>query len=158
MRTKLQRPGVGVCFAVVGAAALPMAAAFVLLPFGGYRFNVKTSRLRANSAVAQGTSGAVVDKAEPAVRARAVESYGKLPLSFEANEGQTDRCVKFLSRGSGYSLFLTGNEAVLALKSHQRSAVSGQQYIVVAQGWVGWLAQTSPLGLRIFQGCYYRVR
>src|SRR5208282_4973636 len=29
--------------------------------------------------------------------------------------GQTDARVKFLSRGSGYSLFLTGNEAVLAL-------------------------------------------
>ena len=43
-------------------------------------------------------------------------SYGKLPMSFEANRGQSDRRVKFLARGSGYSLFLTGNEAVLALK------------------------------------------
>jgi pimeloyl-ACP methyl ester carboxylesterase len=43
------------------------------------------------------------------------EAYGKLPLSFEANKGQTDSRVKFLSRGSGYSLFLTSNEAVLAL-------------------------------------------
>jgi len=45
-----------------------------------------------------------------------VEAYGKLPLSFELNKGQTDSQVRFLSRGSGYSLFLTGNEAVLALK------------------------------------------
>jgi hypothetical protein len=45
-----------------------------------------------------------------------LESYGKLPLSFEINQGQTDSQVKFLSRGSGYSLFLTGNEAVLALR------------------------------------------
>ena len=44
-----------------------------------------------------------------------LESYGKLPLSFEANHGQTDRQVKFLSRGSGYSLFLTANETVLSL-------------------------------------------
>jgi uncharacterized repeat protein (TIGR01451 family) len=42
-------------------------------------------------------------------------AYGQLPLSFEANAGQTDKRVKFLSRGSGYSLFLTPNEAVLAL-------------------------------------------
>jgi hypothetical protein len=42
-------------------------------------------------------------------------SYGKLPLSFEANQGQSDRQVKFLSRGSGYSLFLTDSAAVLAL-------------------------------------------
>src|SRR5271170_3364486 len=42
-------------------------------------------------------------------------NYGKLPLSFEANQGQTDPQVKFLSRGSGYSLFLTNSAAVLAL-------------------------------------------
>jgi hypothetical protein len=51
-----------------------------------------------------------------AAQASLVESYGKLPLSFEINKGQTDSAVKFLSRGSGYSLFLTGNEAVLALR------------------------------------------
>ncbi len=41
--------------------------------------------------------------------------YGELPLSFEPNQGQSDRRVKFLSRGNGYSLFLTATEAVLAL-------------------------------------------
>ncbi len=46
---------------------------------------------------------------------RALDRYGKLPLSFEANRGQTDRRVKFLSRASGYSLFLTGDEAVFEL-------------------------------------------
>src|SRR3989454_6016770 len=46
---------------------------------------------------------------------RLAETYGKLPLSFEANHGQTDRRVKFLSRGRGYSLFLTSNETVLSL-------------------------------------------
>ncbi len=47
---------------------------------------------------------------------RAAASYGKLPLSFEINQGQTDPRVKFLSRGNGYTLFLTGNEAVLSLQ------------------------------------------
>ena len=42
-------------------------------------------------------------------------SYGKLPLSFEANQGQSDPQAKFQSRGNGYSLFLTDKEAVLAL-------------------------------------------
>jgi beta-propeller repeat-containing protein len=47
---------------------------------------------------------------------RIVESYGKLPLSFEANLGQTSSPVKFLSRGQGYTLFLTRRaEAVLVL-------------------------------------------
>ena len=42
-------------------------------------------------------------------------SYGRLPLTFEANTGQTDPAVKFLSRGPGYTLFLTPTEAVLGL-------------------------------------------
>ncbi len=42
-------------------------------------------------------------------------NYGKLPLSFEANQGQADPQVRCLSHGSGYSLFLTDSAAVLAL-------------------------------------------
>jgi uncharacterized repeat protein (TIGR01451 family) len=41
--------------------------------------------------------------------------YGGLPLIFEANTGQMDPVVKFLSRGPGYTLFLTPTEAALAL-------------------------------------------
>lgn len=55
----------------------------------------------------------------PARQAKVIESYGKLPLSFEANHGQTDGQVKFLSRTSGYTLFLTGDEAVLALRGNK---------------------------------------
>src|SRR5580658_757921 len=39
-------------------------------------------------------------------------SYGKLPLRFEENVGQTDSQVRYISRGSGYTLFLTSGEAV----------------------------------------------
>ncbi len=42
------------------------------------------------------------------------DSYGKLPLSFETNAGQTARDVNFLARGNGYRLFLTAEEAILA--------------------------------------------
>jgi beta-propeller repeat-containing protein len=41
-------------------------------------------------------------------------TYGRLPLSFEPNHGQTDARVKFLSRASGYTLFVTAEEAVFA--------------------------------------------
>jgi Big-like domain-containing protein/beta-propeller repeat-containing protein/all-beta uncharacterized protein/S-layer family protein len=44
------------------------------------------------------------------------ESFGKLPMSFEPNVGQVDSCVRFLSRGRGYTIFLTSRGAVLALK------------------------------------------
>jgi hypothetical protein len=46
----------------------------------------------------------------------AKQAYGNLSLSFQANRGQVDPRVKFLLRGPGYSLFLTTQEAVLALR------------------------------------------
>src|SRR5271170_4708430 len=42
-------------------------------------------------------------------------NYGALPLSFTANQGQADKSVNFLAKGQGYGLYLTANEAVLAL-------------------------------------------
>jgi len=61
---------------------------------------------------------------ELAKRAQLAESYGRLPLSFEVNDGQTDNQVKFLSRGQGYTLFLTSSEAVLAT-TVQKSVAQG---------------------------------
>jgi len=55
-------------------------------------------------------------------------SYGKLPLSFEANRGQTAPEVKFTARGRGYSLFLTGTEAVLAFNRQPAEASSGSSH------------------------------
>ena len=43
-------------------------------------------------------------------------AYGKLPLSFEVNQGQTAPDVRFLAHGQGYQLFLTSQEAVLTLR------------------------------------------
>ena len=63
-------------------------------------------------------SSAKIVKAD---KPQVVENYGKLPLAFEANQGQTDSRVDFLSRGSGYTLFLTPTEAVLSLSSPQSS-------------------------------------
>ena len=56
-------------------------------------------------------------KTASAKKTQLSQDYGKLPLSFEANAGQTDASVKFLSRGSGYSLYLRADEAVLALNN-----------------------------------------
>ena len=42
--------------------------------------------------------------------------YGQMPLLFEENKGQTDRAAKFVSRGSGYTLYLTEREAVIQLR------------------------------------------
>ncbi len=50
-----------------------------------------------------------------AAPARITQVYAKTPLRFEANSGQADARVKFLSRGLGYTIFLTPTEAVLSL-------------------------------------------
>ncbi len=57
-------------------------------------------------------------------------SYGKLPVSFEANQGQTDSQVNFLSRGRGYSLFLTPSSAVISLsRSKLNPDVNSERFI-----------------------------
>jgi hypothetical protein len=52
---------------------------------------------------------------KPAVSATPVNTYGQLPLAFESNSGQTDPRVKFIARGSGYTVFITSAEMVLRL-------------------------------------------
>src|ERR1039458_10721387 len=64
---------------------------------------------------------------DPKAQARILDGYGKLPLSFEANHGQADARVKFLSRTGGYTLFLTGDEAVLAWSGKQTKKSSPQK-------------------------------
>lgn len=49
-----------------------------------------------------------------------LEAYGRLPMTFEKNQGQSDPSVKFLAHGQGYALFLTDNEAILSLKGRQQ--------------------------------------
>src|SRR6266849_5648817 len=65
-------------------------------------------------------------QADPKAQAKILDSYGKLPLSFEANHGQADGRVKFLSRTGGYTLFLTGDEAVLAMRGKKAKKSSPQ--------------------------------
>jgi uncharacterized repeat protein (TIGR01451 family) len=47
-------------------------------------------------------------------------SYGRLPLTFEKNVGQTGEEVEFLARGRGYTLFLTPQETVLSLRRGEK--------------------------------------
>src|SRR5256885_2507625 len=62
------------------------------------------------------SSSIALAKQTAAVKPQLIEKYGKIPLSFEQNQGQAEAAVKFLSRGQGYSLFLLSDKAVLTLK------------------------------------------
>lgn len=50
-------------------------------------------------------------------RAAVLSAGGRLPLSFEVNQGQTEPQVQFLTRWLGHQLFLTPSEAVLMLRT-----------------------------------------
>jgi hypothetical protein len=66
--------------------------------------------------IAQSQSApALAPAGTPAAQARILEAYGKLPLSFEQNAGQSDARVRFLARGERYTVFLTGDSAVIRL-------------------------------------------
>lgn len=73
-------------------------------------------------------SASVSEKQAARQKAAADSSYGNLPLSFEANRGQSERGVKFLSHGPGYSVSLTSSSMVLATRgsSSSRSRKSKQ--------------------------------
>jgi hypothetical protein len=78
---------------------------------------------------------------------RIQESYGKLPLSFEVNQGQTDPAVKFLSRGQGYGLFLKQNEAILALTRDGKGMDAQATATLLHMRLVGAKAKPTIVGL-----------
>jgi hypothetical protein len=62
------------------------------------------------------------------------------PLDFEINQGQTDPRVAFLSRGSGYTLFLTADGAVMRLappRPGRHNAAPAGRAAVVMMTWLG---------------------
>src|SRR5438445_2721836 len=79
-------------------------------------------------------------------QARVSEAYGKLPLHFEPNRGQTHDDVRFLSRGPGYGLYLTADEAVLVLKRPDA------QSVVVHMGFAGAALKSRVSGLEELPG------
>ncbi|HEY7124507.1 MAG TPA: SBBP repeat-containing protein [Ktedonobacterales bacterium] len=105
--------------------------------------------------------------ASSATISSALAAYGHLPLSFEANQGQTDPSVRFVTHGPGYSLFLSPTVVLLALsKQHQPSSAlahsspaasfsspsSADQAAVVAMQFSGANAQPELSGEEVLPG------
>ena len=87
-----------------------------------------------------------VSAAQRPTQLRLVESYGRRPLNFERNQGQASPGVEFLSRGSGYTLLLGANEAVLKLAS-RKDPVSSATGSVFHMKLVG--ASSAPAGIGV---------
>ncbi|RKT44452.1 SBBP repeat-containing protein [Thiocapsa rosea] len=62
--------------------------------------------------------------ADPVATARIKQDFGRLPMHFEPNVGQSAEEVRYLARGAGYSLFLTDTEAVLVLQPGRATALA----------------------------------
>jgi beta-propeller repeat-containing protein/ASPM-SPD-2-Hydin domain-containing protein/centrosomal CEP192-like protein len=81
-------------------------------------------------------------------KAEASAAFAQLPSRFEANQGQVDARVRFLSRASDHTLFLTPNEAVLVLRGSTEprnpSAVDAQ-----SAGFSAGITAPPPLCVRM---------
>jgi hypothetical protein len=85
------------------------------------RFQVKSHQVRILSrfvifAFIPGLCGMPAVCAGPGIAIqRDAASYARIPLSFQPNQGQVNPAVQYVSRGQGYSLFLTPGEAYVTL-------------------------------------------
>jgi hypothetical protein len=63
-------------------------------------------------------AGAAAPVSEPSAaqmsEKAALDAYGKLPLSFIANEGQTGKAARYYAQGAGYGFFFTKEGAMLS--------------------------------------------
>ena len=62
-----------------------------------------------------------------AAAARVSDAYGRLPLHFQANQGQEQDEVRFSARGAGYSVFLTTGEAIVLITRPRPAAMASEQ-------------------------------
>jgi hypothetical protein len=91
--------------------------------------NPHSSRVKANGrkiaeqAFSERSSGAST------VAARMNDSFGTLPITFEANQGQADPGRKFLSRAGRYGLYLTPAQAVFVMPREPGKASDGKDEI-----------------------------
>jgi hypothetical protein len=83
------------------------------------------------------------------VYSAASQTYGKLPLIFEPNHGQTHPEAKFLSRGRDHSLFLTQTGHVVSLRE-SRDGKSNQQRVAIE--FVGANPSATGAGVDILPG------
>ena len=93
-----------------------------------------------------------------AKRQQVVKDYGNLPLSFEANQGQTDDRVKFLARGNGYTLFLTSTEAVLSLRKSDSSEGRDAGIRRLGDAWIVSAHQDLQSTIRNRQSAVLRMK
>ena len=115
---------------VAGASTVALLAAGQVVPWAGSRPEAHTK--------------------DAAVKAAA--DYGKLPLSFELNKGQSDATVDFVARGKGYGIFVSPTGTVTSLTKRAFEPAPGEEApplesSVVKMGIVGGNADAQSAGV-----------
>jgi hypothetical protein len=72
--------------------------------------------------------------ANPAAEQRALEAYGKLPLAFVPNHGQTDKRIRFSAEAGGASFWFTEREAVFAFAGRPKAHVLRLGFVGASTG------------------------
>jgi hypothetical protein len=106
-------------------------------------------------AVAGGSVAA--NRNDASARLLALAAYGKIPLTFEENSGQTDPRVKFLTRGAGYTVFLTDRGATLRLEGPSAEPGKRGSQAVVRLALAGSNSHTvsHPVGRQVAHASYF---
>jgi len=97
---------------IAGAVSVLLLAACGILASGS-----RHSSQRASAEVPISPLSAVLGKAPAKAKPDARALLSQLPMIFEPNQGQVPSGIKFVSRGSGYSLYLDRTGAVLAIET-----------------------------------------
>src|SRR5919198_2643254 len=152
-------------FRAVGIGA--MVATFV----AAGAFGTSGGRTTTTNAGAGDPLSPAAGAAPPSTTKRqALKAYGRLPLAFAANAGQTDARVRYYAQGAGFSIFLTSKEAMLALRrpgrrtgialalrflgSNRNVAIGGERW---GPGRVNYLLGNEPAKGRTGLPTYERV-
>jgi hypothetical protein len=104
-------------------AGVPLAILVLFLAMRMQRRAHSTQSIASNHSAASVQAATPVSSAQKEDLTRA---YVRLPLAFEANQGQTAAEVRYLAHGQGYQLFLTSQDAVLTLRQSAASAKSAK--------------------------------
>jgi hypothetical protein len=116
--------------AVVLSVAVVLVAAGVL------------ALLRLAAPAAQpGVEGTAANSALSPSKQQALAAYGKLPLAFVPNRGQTDARVRYSAQQGGMSVFFTRTEAVLALAKGKRGAALALRFLGASPAAIEGLRQ-----------------
>ncbi len=90
--------------------------------------------------------GALIAPVQPKTNVQPSQPTDYRPaVAFEANVGQTDSQVRFLSRSSGYTLFLTPSEAVMLVGNETDSHAATESSVVRMQ-YIGANPDTKTVG------------